>query len=82
MKNDYTGGQSNINSNHYGGYSGNYGNQQFYNQGSYRYGGTAGPGNYGYGSYGSISEEHGPQRTLKDYIFLIRESSIRADSRI
>ena len=73
MKNDYTGGESNINSNHYGGYSGNYGNQQFYNQGSYRYGGTAGPGNYGYGSYGSISEEQGPQRTLKDYIFLIRE---------
>ena len=76
MKNDYTGDQSNMNSNHYGGYSNNYGNSQYYNQGSYRYGGSPGPGNYGnygYGSYGNISEEQGPQRTLKDYLFLIRE---------
>jgi succinoglycan biosynthesis transport protein ExoP len=76
MKNDYTGDQSNMNSNHYGGFSNNYGNSQYYNQGSYRYGGSPGPGNYvnyGYGSYGNISEEQGPQRTLKDYLFLIRE---------
>jgi len=73
MKNDYTGDQSNMNSNHYGGYSNNYGNPQYYNHGSYRYGGNSGSGNYGYGSYGNISEEQGPQRNLKDYIFLIRE---------
>ena len=76
MKNDYTGDQSNRNSNHYGAYSNNYGNSQYYNHGSYRYGGSPGPGNYGnygYGSYGNVSEEQGPQRTLKDYVFLIRE---------
>ena len=76
MKNDYTGDQSNTRSNNYGGFSNNYGNSQYYNHGSYRYGGSPGPGNYGnygYGSYGNISEEQGPQRTLKDYIFLIRE---------
>ena len=73
MKNDYTGDQSNMNSNHYGGYSNNYGNPQYYNHGSYRYGGNSGSGSYGYGSYGNISEEQGPQRNFKDYIFLIRE---------
>ena len=73
MKNDYTGDQSNMNSNHYGGYSNNYGNPQYYNHGSYRYGGNSGSGSYGYGSYGNVSEEQGPQRTFKDYIFLIRE---------
>ena len=73
MKNDYTGDQSNIRSNNYGGYSSNYGNSQYYNHGSYRYGGSPGPGNYGYGSYGNVSEEQGPQRTFKDYVFLIRE---------
>ena len=73
MKNDYTGDQSNMNSKHYGGYSNNYGNPQYYNHGSYRYGGNSGSGSYGYGSYGNISEEQGPQRNFKDYIFLIRE---------
>ena len=73
MKNDYTGDRSNMNSNHYGGYSNNYGNPQYYNHGSYRYGGNSGSGSYGYGSYGNISEEQGPQRNFKDYIFLIRE---------
>ena len=73
MKNDYTGDQSNMNSNHYGGYSNNYGNPQYYNHGSYRYGGNSGSGSYGYGSYGNVSEEQGPQRNFKDYIFLIRE---------
>ena len=73
MKNDYTGDQSNMNSNHYGGYSNNYGNPQYYNHGSYRYGGNSGSGSYGYGSYGKLSEEQGPQRNFKDYIFLIRE---------
>ena len=73
MKNDYTGDQSNMNSNHYGGYSNNYGNSQYYNHGSYRYGGNSGSGSYGYGSYGKLSEEQGPQRNFKDYIFLIRE---------
>ena len=73
MKNDYTGDQSNMNSKHYGGYSNNYGNPQYYNHGSYRYGGNSGSGSYGYGSYGNVSEEQGPQRTFKDYIFLIRE---------
>ena len=73
MKNDYTGDQSNMNSNHYGGYSNNYGNPQYYNHGSYRYGGNSGSGSYGYGSYGEESEEQGPQRNFKDYIFLIRE---------
>ena len=68
MKNDYTGDQSNMNSNHYGGYSNNYGNPQYYNHGSYRYGGNSGSGSYGYGSYGNISEEQGPQRNFKDYI--------------
>ena len=73
MKNDYTGDQSNMSSNHYGAYSNNYGNPQYYNHGSYRYGGNSGSGSYGYGSYGNISEEQGPQRNFKDYIFLIRE---------
>lgn len=76
MKNDYTGDKSNSNSNSYSDYSNNYGNSQYYNHGSYRYGGSPGPGNYGnygYGSYGNISEEQGPQRNLKDYLFLIRE---------
>ena len=73
MKNDYTGDQSNMNSKHYGGYSNNYGNPQYYNHGSYRYGGNSGSGSYGYGSYGNVSEEQGPQRNFKDYIFLIRE---------
>ena len=73
MKNDYTGDQSNMNSKHYGDYSNNYGNPQYYNHGSYRYGGNSGSGSYGYGSYGNISEEQGPQRNFKDYIFLIRE---------
>ena len=75
MKNDYTGEQSNSSSHNYGGYSNNYGNPQYYNHGSYRYGGSPGAGNYGYGygSYGNVSEEQGPQRTLKDYLFLIRE---------
>lgn len=73
MKNDYTGDQSKMQSNNYGGY-GNYGNTQYDNHGSYRYGGSPGSyGNYGYGSYGNVGEEQGPQRTFKDYIFLIRE---------
>ncbi len=70
MKNDYTGNQSDMNSNHYGGYS-NYSNPQYNNYSGYRYGGNS--GNYGYGSYGNVSEEQGPQRNLKDYVFLIRE---------
>lgn len=71
MKNDYTGRESDINGNHYGGYN-NYSNPQYNSNGSYRYGG-GNPGNYGYGSYGNISEEQGPQRTLRDYLFIIRE---------
>ena len=47
MKHDYTGDQSNMKSNNYGGYSNNYGNAQYYNHGSYRYGGSPGAGNYG-----------------------------------
>jgi capsular exopolysaccharide synthesis family protein len=71
MKNDYTGRESDINGNHYGGYN-NYSNPQYNSNGSYRYGG-GNPGNYGYGSYGNISAEQGPQRTLRDYLFIIRE---------
>ncbi len=70
MNNDYPGDESDIH-NKYGGYS-NYGNNQYSNYGSYRYNGGK-YGNYGYGSYGRNSEDIGPQRTLKDYIFLIRE---------
>ena len=76
MKSDYTGDQSNRNSSNHGIYSNHYGNSQYYNHGSYRYGGSPGQGsygNYGYGSYGNVSEEQGPQRTFRDYIFLVRE---------
>ena len=76
MDNDYTGNKSNNKGHNTGGYLNNYGNSHYYNSASYRYGGNQGPGNYGnygYGSYGSVSEEQGPQRTLRDYIFLIRE---------
>ncbi|MDC3132114.1 polysaccharide biosynthesis tyrosine autokinase [Opitutae bacterium] len=73
MKKDYTGNQSNLNGNHYNGYPNNYINNQHYNHGSYRYGSNSGSSSYGYGSYGNNTEEHGPQRNLKDYIFLIRE---------
>ena len=70
MNNDYSGDQSD-NHNKYGGYT-NYGNNQYSNYSAYRYSGGK-YGNYGYGSYGGNSEDIGPQRTLKDYIFLIRE---------
>ena len=73
MKNDYTGDQPNSNGRNYGDYSNRYGNSNYYNHGSYRYAGNSGPGNYGYGSYGNVGEEQGPQRTFRDYIFLIRE---------
>ena len=76
MNDNFNKDQNNRSNGGYGNYSNNYGNSQYYNHGSYRYGGTPGQGNYGnygYGSYGNISEEQGPQRTLKDYIFLIRE---------
>ena len=75
MKNNNNGNPSDKNYSNYGGFSDNYSNQ-YYNHGSYRYSGGVGPqkyGNYGYGSYGNISEEQGPQRTFKDYVFLVRE---------
>ena len=58
--------------NNYGNYS-NYGSAQYYNKGTYRYGGSPNYGSYGYNGYGSVSEEQGPQRTFKDYVFLVRE---------
>lgn len=71
MKNEYTGDRSDMN-NSYGNY-GSYGNGNGPNSGPRQYGAYNNYGNYGYGSYGSNSEESGPQRTLKDYLFLIRE---------
>ena len=72
MKNIYTGDNLNNSSNSYGSYS-SYGNHPQFNNSSHRYGGNPGYGNYGYGSYGNVTEENGPQRTFKDYVFLIRE---------
>ena len=74
MKNEYTGDRSDM-QNSYGNYGnyGSYGNNNAPMPGSPRYGGYNNYGNYGYGSYGGNSEDSGPQRTLKDYLFLIRE---------
>ena len=74
MKNDYTGDNYNSKNNNYGSFSNNYGNTH-YGSAAYRYCGGHAPsyGNYGYGSYGNVGEEQGPQITLKDYIFLVRE---------
>ena len=54
--------------NHYG----SYGSSQHFS----KYSRYSNYGNYGYGygyGYGSNSEESGPQRTLKDYLFILRE---------
>ena len=71
MKNDYS--NENLDGhNHYG----NYAPSNQYNQyNAYRYGGGnyGNYGNYGYGTYGQNADEQGPQRTLKDYVFIIRE---------
>ena len=75
MKNIYTGDNLNNSSNSYGSYS-SYGNHPQFNNSSHRYGGNPGYGNYGYGSYGNVTEENGPQRTFKDYVFLIREEDL------
>ena len=74
MKNEYTGDRSDM-QNSYGNYGnyGSYGNNNAPMPASPRYGGYNNYGNYGYGSYGGNSEDSGPQRTLKDYLFLIRE---------
>lgn len=73
MKNDYSDDRIDGH-NSYG--NGNYGNYAPNNQyNAYRYGGgySGNYGNYGYGSYGQNADEQGPQRTFKDYYFLIRE---------
>ena len=78
MKSDYTGDQSNIGNSSYGGYSKNYGGPNYINNSSYRYGGSPGPGQeimetMAMDHMGIFEKNKGPQRTLKDYIFLIRE---------
>ena len=45
----------------------------------HRYGSYNNYGNYGYGTYGSNSEDNGPQRSLKDYIFILRENLVLTD---
>lgn len=67
MKNEYLGDRSDMH-NHYG----SYGSSQHFS----KYSRYSNYGNYGYGygyGYGSNSEESGPQRTLKDYLFILRE---------
>ena len=64
MKNEYLGDRSDMH-NHYGSYGSSQYTTKYGNYGNYGYG-------YGYG-YGSNSEESGPQRTLKDYLFILRE---------
>ena len=58
--------------NHYGSY-GSYNSSQYTSYGSTRYGAYNNYGNYGYGAYGANSDDAGPQRTLKDYLFILRE---------
>ena len=75
MNKDFNGKKPSSIGDSYGNYSNSYGEYPYQNQASYRYGNNPGGryGNYGYGSYGTVGEEQGPQRNLKDYIFLIRE---------
>ena len=69
MKNEFPGEELNRRNDY-----GSYGANHYMNYGGSRYNSYNDYGNYAYGTYGSNSGgEAGPQRTFKDYLFILRE---------